>query len=49
LLFEERLRANPKLNDDVISNICSYVTGYNGSFATQADLVSRAITSGELI
>jgi len=49
LLFEERLRANSKLNNDVIGNICSFVTGYNGPFATQADLVSRAIASGELI
>jgi hypothetical protein len=49
LLFEEILRVKTVLNDDVISNICSFVSGYNGSFASQADLVTRAIASGELI
>jgi Leucine-rich repeat (LRR) protein len=48
LLFEETLREKSVLNQDVINNICSFISGHNGPFEKQAALVSQSIASGEL-
>jgi len=49
LLFEDLLRTKTVLNNDVISNITSFITGHSGSFATQAALVSSTIASGYVV